>query len=122
MKVEAVLLTRNLSREAWRHCQLRAVEVCFPHDRRRARAQRLVDLASKNAAEDKVRGYRDRNDRDSDSDGGYERDSSAKGHSSRRTYPTPRTVWIMRSSFSASVFLRRYPMYTSMEFEVRPGS
>ena len=40
----------------------------------------------------------------------------------RNTYPTPRTVWMSRGSPPASVFRRRYPMYTSSEFELAPKS
>jgi len=36
-----------------------------------------------------------------------ERQASTKGHDSLSTYPTPRTVWIRRDLFPASVLRRR---------------
>ncbi len=44
---------------------------------------------------------------DDDGHGGGQDQSRAKGHVSRSTYPTPRTVWMQRGSPPNSVLRRR---------------
>ena len=91
-------------------------------DLRRTLAQSIVDRGTELVADEDVDGRGRKNDRERDRGGGSKREADAKAHGSRSAYPTPRTVWISRGLPPASVLRRRYPMYTSSEFDAKPKS